>query len=280
MARPQFIFHDHAPKLAALDLPLLPLINKLPAIKGGRGFLDATSNAAIIARWCEEYPHANIGIACHGKFRLIIIDVDPRHGGHVTMQKLSDAGCSFPICPEAVTGNRGRHLYFALPENVVLHLFKLGPGIDVKWNGYVVAPPSETGPSDAGPGGPYRYLDGRDPWSVSIPELPAWAIARLQKPKSIVPPAMPQHCSLGVALRRLDGLARFVAGAANGSRNAALNWASFKAAELIRDNQIGASEVVGTLRTAAIHAGLDAREIAATIESGLRAGIEKGAISG
>lgn len=104
MARPQFIFHDHAPKLAALNFCVFPLAqgSKLPAIKGSKGFLDATSNAAIIAQWCQEYPHANIGIACGGKGRLIIIDVDPRHGGHATMQQLADGGFTFPICPESV----------------------------------------------------------------------------------------------------------------------------------------------------------------------------------
>lgn len=211
---------------------------------------------------------------------MVIIDVDPRHGGHGTMQQLAEAGYTFPLCPEDVTGNRGRHLWLLLPENVVLHLFKLGPGIDVKWNGYIVSPPSWIGPSSAGPGGSYRFLDGRDPWSVAIPELPTWAIARLQKPKPTVPHQMPRSCSPDVAIRRLDGLARFVAGSPNGNRNHALNWASFRAAELVCQNAISASEVSDALKSAAVRAGLDdPREIAATIQSGLRAGIEKGGVA-
>lgn len=279
MARPQSIFHDHSHKLAELGLKVFPLArgSKLPAIRGGRGFLEATSDSSLIVSWCEEYPHANIGIACGGRRRLVIIDVDPRHGGHVTMGRLAEAGYTFPICPESVTGNRGRHLWFLLPENVALHLFKLGAGIDVKWNGYIVAPPSWIGPSSAGPGGRYQFLDGRDLWSVTIPDLPQWVITHLQKPKPPAKPPRASPCSPGVAIRRLDGLARFVAGAPNGNRNQALNWASFRAAELVCQNQLSASEVAAILKTAAIRAGLDdPREISQTIESGLRAGIEKG----
>jgi hypothetical protein len=77
------------------------------------------------------------------------------------------------------------------------------------------------------------------------------------------------------AIKRLDGLARFVAGAREGNRNAALNWAAFCAGELVRENRVSKNDVFKTLSVVATSSGLEPDEIPTTIASGLRAGIEK-----
>ena len=208
---------------------------------------------------------------------IVVFDVDPRNGGFDSLSKLASGGFLFPPCPTAKTGNNGRHMYFRLPPGLKSSKDRLGPGIDVKsTGGYVVAAPSWIAPTDAGPGGSYQWLVS--PQATLIPPLPRWTIERLM-PKARPSPVFEPLRSPLAAVRRLDGLARFVAGAASGNRNAALNWASFKAAELVRENQLGTSEVVGTLLSAALSAGLDNREISATIESGLSAGIEKGGVA-
>jgi bifunctional DNA primase/polymerase-like protein len=263
------IFRDHARRYASHGFPVFPLVGKIPAIKGGHGVKDATANPTRVSEWIGGYPSANIGVACGGDIRLVVIDVDPRNGGHRTMETLANEGFCFPVCPEVVTGNRGRHLYMRLPSDSAIELFKLGEGIDVQWTGkYVVAPPSITGPSDAGPGGQYRWL--RDPWSTPMPELPNWAIARLQRPRAAARSFTPSLSAVA-AVRRLDGLARFVAGAPKGNRNNILNWAAFRAGELVRNNQIAAPAVIETLRSAAVASGLDPKSVTQTIESGLRA---------
>jgi hypothetical protein len=193
------------------------------------------------------------------------------------MSQLAAEEEPFPICPEAVTGNRGRHLVLALPAHHKISIFKLGAGIDIKSvGGYIVGAPSVTGPSEAGPGGRYRWLPERDPWLTDVPELPDWAIRRLQVPKrNIVPIA--RSFSPSIARRRLDGLAAAVANATLGTRNVILNWAAYTAAaDLVRDAGIDVGTVEHVLTTAALSAGLSEPEVKHTVSSALRAAFEKG----
>lgn len=270
------IFARDAAKLAAIGLRVFPLApgRKTPAIKGGKGVHDATDDLDVIARWADEYPNGNIGIACGGPQRLIVVDEDPRNGGSVN--SLALRGYYFPQCPEARTGNGGRHMYFTLPEGVVLSSFKLGIGIDIKAaGGYVVAAPSVTGPSEAGPGGEYYWFRTREPWSIAAPPLPDWTIAALQPPKRNVVPLL-RSDSPQVALRRLDGLAAFVARTPSGSRNATLNWASFTAGRLVRDGHLDAAMAERILFSAGLACGLPEAETRTTIARALRAASQKG----
>lgn len=252
--------------------PVFPLAegSKIPPA-GTRGFLDAATDSRAVAHSFAKIPRANVGIATGNG--LLVFDIDGRNGGFESIASLKADGRQFGHCPVARTGNGGRHLYFAIHEPIKCRT-GIWPGLDIKADGgYVVAPPSRIGASKSGSGGSYAWLV--DPFRTPLPPIPDWLLMKL-RPKAIARKPIESCGSPFSAIRRLDGLARFVAGARSGSRNAALNWASFKAAELIRQNQIGTSEVVGTLRTAALNAGLDIREITATIESGLHAGIEKG----
>jgi len=252
--------------------PVFPLAqgSKIPPADT-RGFRDAVTDPHAVASAFSRFPRANIGIATGNG--LLVLDIDGRNGGFESIASLKAEGRPFGHCPVAKTGNAGRHLYFAIHEPIKCRT-GIWPGIDIKADGgYVVAPPSRIGSSKSGSGGSYVWLV--DPYQTPLPPIPEWLLTEL-RPKSTVAALRAPSTSPLSAVRRLDGLARFVTGAPNGSRNAALNWASFRAAELICENQIKTSEVVGILRTAALNAGLDSREIIATIESGLRAGIEKG----
>lgn len=253
--------------------PVFPLAegSKIPPADT-RGFRDAVTDPHAVASAFSRFPRANIGIATGNG--LLVLDIDQRNGGFESIASLKAEGRPFGHCPVAKTGNGGRHLYFAIHEPIQCRT-GIWPGIDIKADGgYVVAPPSRIGSSKSGSGGSYVWLI--DPFQIRLESAPDWLLTEL-RPKPVAKrEAFHSSSSPLSAVRRLDGLARFVTGAPIGSRNAALNWASFRAAELICENQIKTSEVVGILRTAALNAGLDSREIIATIESGLRAGIEKG----
>lgn len=259
----------YATELRLRVFPLAHASKKPPA--GSRGFLDATVDPNKVKAAFDHCQGANIGFATGNG--VLVVDIDPRHGGHESIAALKASGRTFGSCPVAKTGNGGRHLYFAISEPIKCRT-AIWPGIDIKADGgYVVGPPSWIGATSSGNGGSYIWLI--DPFRTALQPLPDWLLREL-RPKPVARQSFDASHSPFSAVRRLDGLARFVAGAANGRRNAALNWASFRAAELVAQNQISASEVAGTLRTAAMHAGLDPHEISATIESGLRAGIEKG----
>jgi len=138
-----------------------------------RGVKDAATDEAIIRRWFEAEPLANLGIAMGGKLRLLAVDVDPRSGGDASLCDLVEAhGDAWLETFTVKTGGLGNHLLFRLPEGVEVHRGKLAPGIDLKAEGgYLVAPPS-------------THISGRRyevEKSVYIAEAPAWLVEELTR---------------------------------------------------------------------------------------------------
>jgi hypothetical protein len=79
---------DAALWLAAAGWRIFPCLPSGPRAKAPykdpdlgleHGFLDATSNPDTIKRWWSKWPNALIGAAVPAD--LVVIDVDPRHGG-------------------------------------------------------------------------------------------------------------------------------------------------------------------------------------------------------
>src|SRR5690606_4430697 len=75
---------------------------------------------------------------------LLIIDVDPRHGGDDSLAELEAELGPLPHSWEVKTGGGGRHLYFTVPAGSnISNLTNWRPGVDLKSaGGYVMAPPS------------------------------------------------------------------------------------------------------------------------------------------
>ena len=118
--------------------PLIPR-GKLPLIAkdaGGRGCLDATTDAAKIREWWGAYPAANIGLATgHGFF---VLDIDPIHQGDLWLESVT-----LPDTIQQQTGSGGTHFLFAGPPTIPNSGGKIAPGVDIRGaGGYVVAPPS------------------------------------------------------------------------------------------------------------------------------------------
>ena len=109
------------------------------------GFKNATTDAATITSWWTKAPFANIGIATGKVSDLLVLDIDPKHGGWEGLRALLERlGEPFPATVEAITGSDGRHFLFKMPEADIRNSSgKLGAGLDVRANGgYVVAAPS------------------------------------------------------------------------------------------------------------------------------------------
>jgi hypothetical protein len=105
-----------------------------------RGCLDATADPAQIRAWWTQWPEANVGVATGGG--LVVIDIDPRHGGEEGFDDVVERLGRLPDTVEAVTGSRGRHIYLRVPEGVEVRnsASALAPGVDVRGEGgYVVA---------------------------------------------------------------------------------------------------------------------------------------------
>ena len=104
------------------------------------GFKDATTDETKVRRWWGKWPDANVGIATGNG--LVVLDVDPRHGGLDNLADLEDQYGPLPPTLTATTGGGGRHFHFTTPAPVRSKV-ALRPGVDIRGDGgYVVAPPS------------------------------------------------------------------------------------------------------------------------------------------
>lgn len=139
------------------------------------GVKDATCDLDQIAVWWTMQPEANVGIATGRESGLVVLDIDPRHGGDDSLQDLVMKYGRLPDTLEVLTGGSGRHLYFKFPAGV--QYIKsgagvLGAGLDIRADGgYVVAPPS-----NHVSGNPYLWEASSDPENDEPADLPGWLL--------------------------------------------------------------------------------------------------------
>ena len=127
----------------------------------------ATTNPAQIAAWWERWPNANVGIATGKVSGIDVLDIDPRHGGEDSLQKLMEQiGESLPVTMEQYTGGGGRHLFFQHQEGLGNWVGCL-PGIDIRTNGGCVV----VAPSGHVSGNPYMWKKSRNP---AVAEVAPW----------------------------------------------------------------------------------------------------------
>lgn len=105
----------------------------------------ASVDPAVIASWWRRWPYANVGIVTGTRSKLIVLDVDPRHGGDDTLAAFEGEHGKLPDSVVVLTGGGGLHYYFAHPSFRVDSRV-IAPGLELKAEGtFVVAPPSLTG---------------------------------------------------------------------------------------------------------------------------------------
>lgn len=138
------------------------------------GLKSATIDQKVITDWWTGWPDANIAIATGA---VIIIDIDPRHGGDAALIQLEAKHGNFPPTWRVRTGGGGLHIYMSVPSDIMIKNSAglLGAGIDVRGRGgYVVAPPS-THIS----GRLYEWAAGKD-----LAPAPEWLITALQQART------------------------------------------------------------------------------------------------
>lgn len=135
-----------------------------------RGMLDATTDFTTIRSWWAQSPRAGVGVAL-AQSGLVAVDVDPRNGGTETFEQLQVAHGSLRSDVMAFTGGGGEHHVFVVPPGAQISLpGTLGPGVDLKANGYIVVEPSRH-PS----GRQYGWEASSNPLEGVVPSpLPDW----------------------------------------------------------------------------------------------------------
>ncbi len=97
------------------------------------GFKDATTNQADTSEWWSKWPAGNIGMPTGGTPALLVVDVDPRHGGNESLDELLAKHGAFPDTAYQLTGGDGLHIFLHYPDGAVPKT--LAPGIDSKGDG-------------------------------------------------------------------------------------------------------------------------------------------------
>lgn len=244
---------------------------KHPRVAGG--FKSATTDLAQIETWWHRWPRANVGIRTGAESGLVVVDIDPGHGGEINLQQLIAEHGSLTPGRTVATGGGGRHLYFRHPGGVVPNDAgrRLGPGLDIRGDGgYVLAPPS-------------RHISGRQyavlARGAEIPALPDWLWARLEpqrpRPRAGARPVANFHRGGDTskwALAAVAGELRRLQEAEPGQRNHTLNRVAFRLGQIIGGGELDEAQVEQMLVQGALSIGLGEREAVATVHSGLHAG--------
>lgn len=150
-----------------------------------RGRDEGTTDTGIIRSWWARWPDANVGIATGelpGGGHLVVLDVDPRHGGDEALGGLERQHGGMPETPRVITGGGGVHFYLVSQVPVQSTVQRVGEGLDVRGTGgYVLAPPS-----NHESGGTYRE-DAGAPLDIELAPVPAWLAVLAGRPEPRAP---------------------------------------------------------------------------------------------
>ena len=129
-----------------------------------------------VEAWFDARRAANVGIVTGAVSGIVVLDVDPAHGGEASLAELELEHGPLPATLEARSGGGGRHLYFAHPGGVVHNRAGIAPGIDLRGDGGCIVAPPSMHPS----GRRYAWRPGRSPDESTPAPLPAWLLALVQ----------------------------------------------------------------------------------------------------
>lgn len=247
------------------------------------GHKDATSDPVVIDGWWSTNPEYNIGLYCKPS-GFFAMDVDPRNGGDESFEKLLELlDYALPETVEALTGvymvngkpKRGRHFYFKYTGDARLigNFKKQGlPGIDIKHDGYVLAPPSAHHS-----GVNYEWKPGHAPWEMKMAEAPQSLLAELETSSSSHATTSPMAASdmkdfvakantstawgAAALLSELEALRN----TPEGGRNNALFSTGCRIGQLIAGEQVDGEAALTQLILVASEIGLDEAEIQDTL---------------
>ncbi|WP_217134139.1 bifunctional DNA primase/polymerase [Leucobacter chinensis] len=251
---------DAAAAYAAAGIAVFPCVpvGKRPLTE--HGFHDATTDLDQVGAWWRKHPETNIGIATGHGVDVIDVDVHATGTGFPVLRALQqeDLIAGWGLAVRSPSG--GLHLYYpSSPDSEARSWSRGRAHVDFRGaGGYIIAPPSIVNAEH----GQRRYeviAHGRSPRPVD-----SAAIRDLLTPTP-APRTMPSDDRPGRD-GSVEGLVAWVGTLMEGNRNAGLFWAACRLAE----TGLSHSDSYALLEAAATRTGLEAREIASTIQSAHR----------
>lgn len=264
------VFPCHSPRAAGCSCCRADCSSPAKHPRVATGLKAATTDEAQIRQWWSRWPSANVAVRTGSVSGIVVVDIDPDHGGETTLGCLVREHGPLPEGRTVRTGSGGRHLYFAHPGGVVRNDAgrRLGPGLDIRGDGgYVIAPPS-------------RHMSGGvyHPESSSkvLPEVPDWLLSELRPPPPSPRPRAEirdlPHDASAWAQSALRKEYQLLLEAPEGTRNHTLNRAAFRLGQIVGHGELAEPDVERLLLDGAVSIGLTEREANATLRSGLEAG--------
>lgn len=162
---------DAALRYLSLGWSVIPLRprQKQPLVRW-QSYQQTRPSIEQVKEWFSDHPDANVGIVTGALSGLVVVDVDPAHGGEDSLVELERGRQALPHTVEALTGGGGRHIYLRHPGGTVPNKVGLAPGIDVRGDGGMVVAPPSVHPS----GGHYEWAPARHPDDVQLAAMPVW----------------------------------------------------------------------------------------------------------
>ena len=221
-----------------------------------RGFKDASDDPDAIRKMFSPHPDCLIGVPTGAASGIDILDVDPRHDGHVWYAANK---ARLPATRIHRTRRGGLHRLFWHMDGLRNTTAKIAAGIDTRSEGgYFIWWPA-------------IGLEFQDYPPAGLPEWPLWLLpAMMSKP---IPPPPPYRrrgdLDSGFLVAKVSGLAQTLAASPEGSRNNLCNWAGHAMRELVASGQVDAGRVAYALARAATSSGLSFQEAERAVRSGM-----------
>jgi hypothetical protein len=143
---------------------------------------EATIDRDKIISFWHRWPGANIGVPTGIKSNIFVLDIDPKHDGHESLEGLIKRNGRLPDTVEQITGSKGAHYFFRFCKGIK-NKVGVAPGIDIRGDGgYVVV-----APSIHISGGRYQWELSSHPLEVLINEAPDWLLKTIMNERVNVP---------------------------------------------------------------------------------------------
>ncbi len=248
----------HALALSARGVAVFPMSRAKTPLAGSHGVRDATINPARLHELFADSRAELVAIATGEPSGISVLDIDKQHDG---LRWWEENRHRLPITWAWSTRSGGLHLAMRHhPQLRTVAIGQIGQGIEIRSTGSGAIYWPAAGLPVLCEASPADWPD----WLLPPPK-PAWTPA---------PASSWQGDDLAARRYALAAMRRgieAVAGAAPGTRNAALNRECYSLLRLTETGAIHAGEIAEAMAHAGIAAGLDRSEIEATLRSALSA---------
>lgn len=142
----------------------------------------ASKEADSVKAWWRTFQKANLGVVAGQSSGVVVVDIDPRHGGNDSLDDLQVKMGKLPDTATVITGSGGQHIYFKHPGGIVKNSAgALGVGIDVRGDGGFVVGPGSLHSS----GGFYEWEASSEPLDVGFAVMPQWLQKLVYEPPRV-----------------------------------------------------------------------------------------------